>query len=193
MAIPLVDRFPRNKYIGAGVLGCMVTLIIEAALVANFVPSNNSAALQAAVAMFFIFQIPYGLCLDGTQFAYLGEIFPTHLRAKGVSLGVAMISFTNIIWLQAAPTAFITIQWRFYLVFIVPGTIGGIIIWLWFPDTKGLPLEEVAAIFGDKDDVAVYQREIDLDGGTIKDTQADIKEQDVYTEDLGGTNGTNRA
>lgn len=91
MAIPLVDRFPRNKYIAVGILGCMVTLIIEAALVANFVPSNNNSALLAAVAMFFIFQIPYGFCLDGTQFAYLGELFPTHLRAKGVSLGVAMI------------------------------------------------------------------------------------------------------
>lgn len=65
MAIPLVDKFPRNKYIATGILGCMVTLIIEAALVANFVPSNNGAALQAAVAMFFIFQIPYGLMLDG--------------------------------------------------------------------------------------------------------------------------------
>ena len=68
MAIPLVDLFPRNKYIGVGILGCMTTLIVEAALVANFVPSDNSAALQAAVAMFFIFQIPYGLMLDGTQY-----------------------------------------------------------------------------------------------------------------------------
>jgi MFS family permease len=104
MAMLVVDRFPRNKFIAFGVLGCMATLIVEAALVAEFVPSDNSAALQAAVAMFFVFQVFYGICLDGTQFSYLGEIFPTHLRAKGVCLGVAMISFMNIIWLQAAPT-----------------------------------------------------------------------------------------
>lgn len=102
----LVDFFPRPKYMAVGVLGCMVTLIIEAALVANFVPSTNSAALKAAVAMFFIFQCFYGPCLDGTQFTYLSEIFPSHLRAKGVSLGTAMISLMNIIWLQSAPTAF---------------------------------------------------------------------------------------
>ncbi|KAF2742385.1 MFS transporter [Sporormia fimetaria CBS 119925] len=168
-AIFIVDGFPRNKYIAVGILGCMTTLIVEAALVANFVPSNNQAALHAAVAMFFIFQIPYGVCLDGTQFSYLGEIFPTHLRAKGVSLGVATISFTNIIWLQAAPTAFLTISWKFYLVFIIPGTIGGIIVWFFFPDTKGLPLEEVAAIFGDVDEVAVYQREIEIEGDDVVD------------------------
>jgi hypothetical protein len=67
MAIPLVDRFPRNKYIASGILGCMTTLIVEAALVAEFGSSNNKPALLAAVAMFYIFQVPYGLCLDGTQ------------------------------------------------------------------------------------------------------------------------------
>jgi len=193
MAIPLVDLFPRNKYIGVGILGCMSTLIVEAALVANFVPSNNSAALQAAVAMFFIFQIPYGLMLDGTQFAYLGEIFPTHLRAKGVSLGVAMISFTNIIWLQAAPTAFITITWRFYLVFIIPGTIGGLIIFFYFPDTNGLPLEECAAIFGDQDEVAVYQAEINVQDGVITDVHSQGKEKDeVRTETVAAGDGTKK-
>jgi hypothetical protein len=43
-------------------------------------------------------------------------------------------------------------------------------MWFLFPDTNGLPLEEIAAIFGDEDDIAVYQREIDiLDGGIIND------------------------
>ena len=55
MAIPLVDLFPRNKYIATGILGCMACLIVEAALVANFVPSDNQPALLAAVAMFFVF------------------------------------------------------------------------------------------------------------------------------------------
>jgi len=178
MGMFVVDRFPRNRFISFGVLGCMASLIVEAALVANFVPSDNQAALQAAVAMFFVFQIFYGLCLDGPQFAYLGEIFPTHLRAKGVCLGVAMISFMNIIWLQSAPTAFETIRWKFYLCFIIPGTIGAIVMWIWFPDTNGLPLEEVAAIFGDADEVAIYQREIEVDFAThtIVDRHARAKE-----------------
>lgn len=67
----------------------------------------------------------------------------------------------NIILLQSAPVAFITISWRFYLVLIIPGTIGTAIMMLYFPNTKGLPLEEIAAIFGDTDEVAIYQSEID--------------------------------
>lgn len=68
--------------------------------------------------------------------------------------------------LYSAPTAFNTIGWKFYLCFIIPGTIGGIAMWIWFPDTNGLPLEEVAAIFGDEDEVAIYQRDIEVDFAT---------------------------
>lgn len=34
-------------------------------------------------------------------------------------------------------------------------------IWVWFPDTLGIPLEEVAGIFGDKDEI--YQAEIEAE------------------------------
>lgn len=79
---------------------CMSCLIVEAALVANFASGDdlnhpNKAALQAAVAMFFVYVIWYEICLDGPQFAYLGELFPTHLRPKGMNLGVAMIRWVD--------------------------------------------------------------------------------------------------
>lgn len=45
----------------------MATLIVEAALVANYVPQTNGPALQAALAMFFVFQLFYRFCLDGKQ------------------------------------------------------------------------------------------------------------------------------
>lgn len=72
----------------------------------------------------------------------------------------------NIIWLQAAPTAFEKIGWKFYLAFIIPGTIGGLAMWFYWPDTNGLPLEEIAAIFGDADEVAIYQADIEIDRNT---------------------------
>ena len=47
----IVDHFPRPKLIGGGIAACMICLIIECALVAEFVGTTNTAALQAAVAM----------------------------------------------------------------------------------------------------------------------------------------------
>lgn len=48
-----------------GLWGCMCCLIVEAALTAEFVPSHNTAALSAAVAMFFVFQIFDTAMLNG--------------------------------------------------------------------------------------------------------------------------------
>ena len=125
---------------------------MEAALVANFPagPGQNDAALKAAAAMTFLYVAFAQLFLDGTQYVYFAELFPTHLRNKGMTIGMAVISLMNIMWLQAAPTAFENIGWKFYLAFIIPAFLFSIACWIWYPNTKGLALEEIAAIFGDE-------------------------------------------
>jgi hypothetical protein len=39
-------------------------------------------------------------------------------------------------------------------------------MWIFWPDTRNMPLEEIAAIFGDQDEVAIYQRDIDIGENT---------------------------
>jgi hypothetical protein len=63
------------------------------------------------------------------------------------------------------------------------------VIWFFFPNTNGLPLEEVAAIFGDEADVAVYQREINMKDGKISDLHTDAKgDKGMHLEDVEGDN-----
>lgn len=100
LALVFVELLPRPKFIGIGLFGCQAFLILEAALVANYAGSTNTAALKAAVAMLYCFVVFYEICLDGTQFVYLGELFPTHIRAKGMSLGCMAIALMNVMWLQ---------------------------------------------------------------------------------------------
>ncbi|EME85865.1 uncharacterized protein MYCFIDRAFT_81836 [Pseudocercospora fijiensis CIRAD86] len=159
----LNDHYPRNKFMAIGVFGCMVVLATEAGIVATYLGGTNKAALRAGVAVLFTIELPYDFFLNGMQFIYISEVWPMHLRAKGMSLGVAMISLMNIVWLQSAPTALANIGWYYYLAFIIPGTIGSVIMWFYFPDTLGKPLEETAALFGDKDEVVAYMRDIAID------------------------------
>jgi hypothetical protein len=65
-------------------------------------------------------------------------------------------SLINILWTQVAPTAFANIGWKFYLVFVVCSVVFGTAIIFIYPDTLNKPLEEVAAMFGDEDLIAVY-------------------------------------
>ncbi|EXJ77502.1 hypothetical protein A1O3_09728 [Capronia epimyces CBS 606.96] len=162
LAMPMVDRLPRNVMLAIGLWGCMSCLVVEAALLAEFVPSDNQNALRAAVAMFFVFQVFDTAMLNAPEWAYLGEIFPTHIRSKGYCLAISTLALSNVCFTQAAPTAFRTVGWKFYLLFIILTFIGGFVSIFTFPDTRFLPLEEIAAIFGDTDEVAIYQREIEV-------------------------------
>jgi len=57
-------------------------------------------------------------------------------------------------------------------------------MWLYFPNTKGVPLEEIAALFGDADEVAVYERELTLG---LDAKLSEITEKEVPVEHVEGT------
>ena len=51
----------------------------------------------------------------------------------------------------------------FSQVFIVILASGSVLYWLWVPETRAVPLEELAVIFGDSDEVKVLSKDIFLD------------------------------
>lgn len=161
VCMTFVDRVSRTYLFATGFCLCMCTLIVEAALQKNFLGTTNKSGLAAAVAMTYLYVFFYVLCLDGPMFFYIGEIWPSQVRAQGFALGIAAMCLSNLVWTAAAPAAFKNIGWGYYIFFIVQAAIGGVVSLLWFPNTLGKPLEEVAALFGDSADVVVFQHEID--------------------------------
>lgn len=161
LAMTFVDKVSRTLLLAAGFFGCMVCLILEAALQKHYLGGGNRAALSAAVAMTYLFALVYTIALDGPLFFYVAEIWPSHLRAQGFTIGISAICVADICWILAAPTAFASIGWIYYIFFIVSAAIGGTITLLFFPNTLHKPLEETAAMFGDVADVVVFQHDID--------------------------------
>jgi len=162
----IVDRFPRNKLLSFGFLMSMISVTIEAALQKHYLNTANKSGLAACAAMLFVNTTAYCLFLEGPSFSFLAEIWPSFLRGEGYALSMAVYSAASIVWLQSAPTAFASIHWKFYIIFIVFDALATVVIWF-YPNTLGKPLEEIAALFGDDDLVAVYQK--DLNDNTIYD------------------------
>lgn len=156
-----VDRVKRNWLMATGFMGCTVALIIYTALVQKFLGTDNKSGQSAAVAMLFLFVSSFELSLDGPEFFYQAEIWPSHLRAQGFTIFMVVYNGVNICWLQAAPTAFANIGWHYYILFIIFAAMGAVAVLLWFPDTLHKPLEEIAAMFGDDDLVVIYQKDLD--------------------------------
>jgi hypothetical protein len=72
------------------------------------------------------------------------------------------------------------------------------VIWAYFvvPETKGVPLEELAAIFGDDDEIVVYMKDIHVDHKThqlVVDKQKGTEELGKVVTELHGPTGTTAA
>ncbi len=91
--------------------------------------------------------------MDASSYVYAGELFPTSIRAQGAGFSISALFCMSLIYTMCAPVAFNTIGWRYYVIFIVMPIIGAAIMYFFYPETKGLSLEEIGKKFGD--DIAV--------------------------------------
>lgn len=100
-----------------GFVGCILSLAILTAMQAVYAPSGtNKAGLGWAVAALYLIVIFYCLGVEACGAPFYTEIFPSHIRAKGVCFCVFINSLANLLYLELAPTALQNIGWRFLLV-----------------------------------------------------------------------------
>ncbi|KAI1625143.1 general substrate transporter [Exophiala viscosa] len=160
----VVDRLGRKPLMLWAFIGCCCCLTLEAAMVARYAAEGtNKVGLGFALFASYSFSVFYTPGIDCNNAIFLGELFPNHIRAKGVTLCLVVYACIDLVYLQVAPTAFERVGWKFYLLFIILCAIGAVWAWLFVPETKGVPLEEMAAIFGDPEDVVIYLREVHVD------------------------------
>jgi sugar porter (SP) family MFS transporter len=148
-----VDRVGRRTCMLIGSIGCTVSVICLCALTAQYLGADNIAGLRGAVFFVFFFIFWWCFFIDATQYIYVAEIFPNHLRSQGVALGLSSFYLASEVTLVAAPVALNSIGWKFYLVLIVPSLCYIVAIYFLFPETKGRTLEEIGALFGDEANV----------------------------------------
>lgn len=149
-----VDRFGRRTFMIIGSIGCVISVCFLCALSAEYLGTMYTPGLRAAVFFLFFFIFWWCFFIDATQYVYIAEIFPSHLRTQGVALGLSSFYLGSEVTLVAAPIALAKIGWRFYLVLIVPSVVYVVCIIFLFPETKGRTLEEIGALFGDEARIA---------------------------------------
>jgi len=188
----VVDRVGRVRMLLIGLSGTVVALIGECATVATY--QRTGSLTEAKLAVFFLFLHIgfYGTTVDATTYIYAAEIFPNPLRARGIGISISGLFMATIVYLSAAPTAFDHVGWKYYLVFTITTSICVVIIYFYFPETKGTALEDVADIFGDgiilsdEKEEAIHRRfkESHYHTRALEDVQHSEKElgTDVYVE-----------
>jgi len=101
----IMDWTGRRPLLLLGVGGCCLSLILEAAMVASFADeATNKAGLQMGVAAAYLFLAFYSVGVDVAGVVFYAELFPNHIRAKGISLSIGVIALTDLVYLQATAT-----------------------------------------------------------------------------------------
>ena len=75
------------------------------------------------------------------------ELLPLRLRQRGSSLSTASNWIMNYMVVQITPPAIANIGYRTYIIFAVLNAAWVPVIYVFFPETKGLELEDVDKLF----------------------------------------------
>lgn len=85
-------------------------------MVNQYAYADNVAGKNAGVAFLYLFLFFYASGIDVGTYVYLGEMFPNHIRVKGVGLALGSLNVTATILLSVTSIAFSAIGWKFFLV-----------------------------------------------------------------------------
>ncbi|KAG5768390.1 hypothetical protein H9Q72_004083 [Fusarium xylarioides] len=149
----LIDRIGRRPLLLSMISVMAATMAVQSGLIYQ-VENNTStahAAGIAAAAMLFVFQGAFTIGFQATVWVYPSEILPLRLRQRGSSISTAANWIFNYMIVQITPISIENIGWRTYIIFAVLNSLWVPIIFLFFPETKGLELEDVDHLFGGED------------------------------------------
>ncbi|KAL3602998.1 hypothetical protein FPOAC2_07315 [Fusarium poae] len=143
-AILLIDRFGRRKLLMAGALGMCVAQTSLAGLLSDL---TNKSATEAAISFYFValFFFPVGLFL--LPFMYAAEISPLSIRAQVTAVSACANWLFNFLVAEVSPHALKNIGFRYYIVYSCITFFTFIVIYFFYPETKGRTLEEIDDIF----------------------------------------------
>lgn len=145
----LIDRIGRRPLLLSMISVMAIVMAVQAALIYQVEHATaiaTSAGIGAA-AMLFIFQGAFTIGFQATVWVYPSEILPLRLRQRGSSVSTAANWIFNYMIVQITPISINSIGWRTYIIFAVLNACWVPIIFFFFPETKGLELEAVDALF----------------------------------------------
>ncbi|KAJ3132825.1 hypothetical protein HK100_004963 [Physocladia obscura] len=144
-----VDRVGRITLFVGGAIGMAICTAL-AAIVYDTASDKKSYSLGVGLAVIlFIFIFFYKPTWGATTWIYTGEIFPIVVRAQAVGIATQTQNIASLILGQVFPIMFTDWSFNVFLFFTAVNVLLAIIIWF-YPETRGVMLEEVDDLFDKK-------------------------------------------
>ncbi|KAI9252953.1 MFS sugar transporter-like protein [Phascolomyces articulosus] len=175
----LSDRMGRTTMLTVAGIGQGIMLLIAATVYVatpNIVAddgtvSKTTSVGAALVTVMFLFTFFYKPGWGATVWIYTSEIFPMSVRGTAVSVCTNTQNVSNLVMAQAFPPMFLAMGFYAFYVWMGVNFVLAFLVWWFYPETKGVPLEEMDKLFGGADKTAeVHHQEVD--DSSFKDEKA---------------------
>lgn len=128
-----------------------------------------------AIAMIWITSIIFSLSFGPLGWTYQDEIFSdVTIRAKGNAYATMSNWAFNVLFAQISPPALSAIGWKFYILFVCLNSCSAVVLYLFYPETKGVHLELANTLYDDVPSLPMKK--------THTDTQNEIHEDNLQFE-----------
>ncbi|WZH40784.1 sugar transporter [Fusarium acuminatum] len=149
----LIDRLGRRMLYISSFFIMFIGFAIITGLSGSFASTSASGTGLAVIPFLFIYFAGYDISLTPLLLAYPVEIWPYRLRGRGLSLVWISTTLAIIFNVFVNPIALAAIGWKYYFVFMVIILAYGAVSFIFYPETRGHTLEQMAVIFGDQEDI----------------------------------------
>ncbi|CAR65604.1 DEHA2D00440p [Debaryomyces hansenii CBS767] len=179
----------KRRILMLGSLGLMlITFVIWTILSAvNEQTNQENKSLGRGIVAVMYFHSGFYHMLSPIGNTYVMEVVPYTLRGKAALVyslsSQAWVLFNNYV----NNLGLDSISWRYYIVFCVWLFVHMVVIYFFFPETKGLGLEEMAQIFGED----ITDLTMDADNAIIEPREHDLKSQVDHIESVSPQNSAN--
>ncbi|RSH87041.1 hypothetical protein EHS25_003529 [Saitozyma podzolica] len=142
----LMDRAGRRPILLLGAVAMAIALTATG----WWIYIDQAMTPNAVVVCVIIYNAAFGMSWGPVPWLYPPEIMPLPFRAKGVSLSTATNWLFNY-WVGVSTPVFQElIGWRLYPMHAFFCALSFVLVYFLYPETRGVPLEEMDQLFGDE-------------------------------------------
>jgi len=116
-----------------------------------FVETGSKSASYASIAFIYLYSGVHNIGWTGAMMLYVVEILPYSIRTKGIALFWLLTGAAGAFNTYVNPLGIDAFAWKFYGFYVAWIAVEFLVVYLFFIETKGPSLEQIALLFDGED------------------------------------------
>ncbi|KAF5370973.1 hypothetical protein D9757_009896 [Collybiopsis confluens] len=129
-------------------LSCTVSLLLIftgwTVASARYNITNDKASSKTVLAFIFLYSPAYNVAFNALTYTFLVELFPFHVRAKGITVFQWFSRMAGFFNQFVNPIGINNAGWKYYISYCIWLLFEVVFVWMFFPETSNRTLEELA-------------------------------------------------